>query len=395
MERTNNIVIIFPSFFTNRIAALARYVIELVMRGSHYRFKLITTDPGFTSSLDYGFQKIVYLKVRKRSFFREAAKHCHPLDLILFFGGYSGSVFFLNYFRRLPNRKVLNIFSTRFGFRDLSTLKTSDYFYMFSRIIRHEYFYSIFFPFSLFRKFYRQNPGLKIVVPSERLKSYYERLLPDTNCVCIYPGGDPSVFGKSNSLPPEIKKKIEDKVVVLHSGLGSLLRGVDNLIIAFSQLPTPLKRRSILLLSIYEKKTERTSVKLIRSYLEKYLSSEEYIIIDSALPNVYPIYDIAEICVFPYRYTGDIPEVPLTLIELIHRRKIVITSRLGCLSEWVNDGDLVNPKDIRELKNRIQRCIESLGSDDQVRQRNRITTWDDYWDKYQALLNQMVCGGSN
>jgi SAM-dependent methyltransferase len=387
MNTVPHIAIVFPHFFTNRIAAVARYVVELMVRHPERDITLITTQSAGASPVNYGFTDIIFLRCPHWRFYREAACRCRSADLVIFYGGYSGAVLFMSAFIHLPAPKILNLFSSHFNPRSLFTLKFSDFFRMFNRIFRHQYFYSLILPGFVFRHLFSRSRVRALIVPSRRLKETYDRLLGKSICQVLRPGGDISSFDGKNREPVDEIEKTKEKIVVFHSGLASLLRGVDDLIIAFAGLPEALKKDAILFLALYLRPGERiSSMGRIKKLLDTNLSPEEYILLTAPIEDIGPLYDRSDISVFPYRYTGDIPEVPLTLVELIGRKKIVISSSIGCLGEWVDANFLVRPNDVTGLRAVICGLIERFRVGDRPAAKNRPTSWDEYYRSYRELL---------
>jgi len=288
------------------------------------------------------------------------------------------------YFRRLKIPKILNIFTPHFRWQDLSDLKFSDYIYAFKRIFFHTYFISNLFPTCIFRRLFFQNGKAQLVVPSQRLKYYYDNLLGKPVCRFIPPGGDPDSINKDNTqkLPSN-----NGNILILHSGLASILRGLDDLSIAYSGLPEELKKRAKLIFALYCNKEEKiSSCKRIQKLLSRQLSPDDYSLILNPLSDIHSLFEKVDIGVFPYRYPGDIPEVPLTIVELLYKGKLVISNRIGCLEEWLGDDMLIRPGDIIGLRGTLKAAIEKMLGGNNPPYGRWSVSWDEYYSRYQEIL---------
>ncbi|MBW2107274.1 MAG: glycosyltransferase [Deltaproteobacteria bacterium] len=362
-ESRLRVALVMPFFFTNRIAAISRYIVELVLRDSRFSYTLITTQSAQCRTFEVGFDHIVQINAEGHgAFYRQASEMCGFYDLVAFYGGYPGALLFMRSFAGKPVPKLLNLFSYKFSIKELRHLKKTDYCHAFRRIFMHQHFWSGTIPTGMFQRYFQNCRIKKIICPSHRLTRIYRRIAGENNCVCLRPGGDISKIEEcGQELPSGLAQRLNGKITVLHSGLASVLRGADDVIRAYAAMPERLRSSGRLLLCLYVRPGEKIySVKEIRKVLDQYLRDEEYILWDTPVLQMDKVYSIADICVFPYRYCGDIPEVPLTLVELANLGKRVISNDIGCIGELLPKNNLCSAGNITELRDKLASQIDDL-----------------------------------
>ncbi len=388
-----SVAIVMPYFFTNRVAAVARYILELTTRDTTYRYSLVTTRPSGTSPLSCQTGQMVPVNAKGHwDFYRQSVEECRSADMILFYGGYLGALLFMCAFQHLPQPKILNLFSYKISWRDFQHLKFTDFIYMFQRIFRHPYFWGRWVPDILFRHYFQKSNIRKVILPSRRLQRIYRQLLRENRTVCLYPGGDLSpVAARARHIPAEMEQRLRGKTVVLHTGLASLLRGVDDLITAYSRIPQKARDRSLLLLCLYLRPGEKIySCRRIRQLLHRHLREKDYLLWEEPLADVAAVYDRADICVFPYRYVGDFPEIPLTMMELLTRGKTMITYRLGSIPELVDPAGVCPPGDLKQLTSMLQEQILNGKRRPSAVEKSGLFRWDVYLHDYLSLIAECI-----
>ncbi|MBS7618996.1 glycosyltransferase family 4 protein, partial [Candidatus Bathyarchaeota archaeon] len=153
-----------------------------------------------------------------------------------------------------------------------------------------------------------------------------------------------------------------DSKIILYTGQVEYLRGTFTLVEAFKEL---VKGRSSIKLVIchpevrYERVFMQRLVKLIKE-----LDLRESIVMLGRQLNMNEIYNIADCIALPFTGPYLITDPPLTLLEAMSAGRVVVTTPVGSLREFLVDGYnalLANPGDVTGLSYALQRAL-SLGS---------------------------------
>lgn len=328
-----------------RVGALARCSVELAKR---INAVIITNGE---DSKEFNLEGVKVYQIKGKGSGPDFLKKINILirdlkiDLINFHGSLIGGLLSIKHFKKLDVPMVLNLYSYKARFGDYSNLKFKDFFQSFKRIFKHHFFFSLFVPKFLI-KYYLANKNVKnVIVPSYRLKKFYDM----DHVYRVSPGVDLKKFKKldKENLKKDLGYKKEDKIIFF-TGLGSYLRGIDDVILTFNNIKNKIKNIK-LLLAIFSNKSELVPSKVInniKNIVDKY---QDIKIITKPIKNIEDYYNIADLVVLPYRFVGDIPECPLTMLEAMACEKPVITYRIGAIPEYANKCPVVGAKDVNKL----------------------------------------------
>jgi len=353
----------------NRLAALPRNVVEISKRIKMKSF--ILTDG--REDIKYTLEGLPVYQVKGSvgtlKSFKELVNLTKSLDVdvVNFHGSLIGGIFLTHSWEKLNVPIVLNLYTSKLLLQDFKTLKLSDIRFHGRILDDVKEWTGSFIPSFLLRHYFVGKDIKKIVVPSQRMKRSFEETLRQEKLVCcIPPGVDLKRFKRSNNEKVvKMKEKLgfkEDDVVVLHSGLGSVLRGADDLILAMRNVIKKLPRAK-LLLTIFSggfggPEYLLDHVEYIKRLAFQKLPHNSVKIISQPIQNIEDYYSLSDLVVLPYRFVGDFPECPLTLLEAMACGKIVISTNVGAIHEYIrNRICLVPTKNVKDVAKRIIKIL--------------------------------------
>ncbi|MEM3833367.1 MAG: glycosyltransferase family 4 protein [Thermoprotei archaeon] len=207
-------------------------------------------------------------------------------------------------------------------------------------------------------KYFIGIPNLaQVIVPSYRMKRYFQRIIPKVIVKRIPPGVNLEEWRPV--INPEFKESLGlSSRILLYLGHGTTprVRGLDTLGQAFILLKerfSELKLLFLLFPGFYGK--DRLFVEKLRLRLGKYIKYIEGIV---AHPENFV--NISDIVVFPFKSSVGIPEYPLSMLEAMASGKVVITTNVGALPEIVKhniNGLVVEPNNPKNLANEIDKVL--------------------------------------
>ncbi len=360
------IAFVMRSFYSKRIAALSRTVLELAVRMQRDGHQVVIITDGDTEKEE----QVYGLTVRQcqtngliRTFRDLLDRAQVDNDLIYFHCSLLGAVLSRSAIKNVKTRLWIHLYTAKASFEDLEQIRFDEYFKLYKRLFTRNYFFSLFVPRTFIRRTLQQVEGL--VVPSKRLKQFYERWMEPEKISVLIPGCDNEVYQQDDAgdelLRTELAAWSEGKQVILHAGLASPLRGVEDVLRVFTML-RQREERFVLLLMLYTDDGEGIGEEMLLAVRQTVseLPPNSVKLITEPVKNVFDLFSVADVALYRYRYTGDIPECPLTLLELMGKGVPVITNEIGALSEYVPEEGLLKTWDDSTAAARIQEicCTE-------------------------------------
>lgn len=294
------------------------------------------------------------------AFFRFCARYIKENDIkkVAFWGSLFGGVL-ISFLVPKKTKIILNIYSSKPKVKDFFNLKIRDFFIGYNRTVKLSFKEMIIPQFII--RYYLKKPNVsKIIVPSLRLKRQFENYVEhnDSNkIVWLKHGIDAQeILSRSTTRSyhdPQILKK---KPMVMFFGHCYLARGIDDLIKAASLAKNLIDFQLIFLFSELKNDDSRKISKI----LKKHKILEDTIVLHKNLDNPFYFINLADVVVFPYRFSGEIPEYPLALLESMALKKPIITTSIGATNELIEDkknGFLVKPKNPREIALLIRKIL--------------------------------------
>lgn len=205
---------------------------------------------------------------------------------------------------------------------------------------------------SLISKLLLKLSGADLVVFSKEAEEFYGKILGTQRVAYLKTGVDtqrfvPVLQEKSN----ELKAKYgfdPQKPVILHVGHLNLGRGVDELM-KFDQ-----EYQVLLVTSTLTKEEQDVDLR------ERLLSRPNIRIIDTYIPDIEEIYQMADVYFFPTKASGHCIDVPLSCMEAAACNKPILTTDYGEMKEFVGrDGFVfIDTFDQAGLNEKIQKALE-------------------------------------
>lgn len=363
------VAIIVRSFYSKRIAALARVVLEIGLRLSKERVQVDIITNGST----YKKEKIKEINViqlessgtikpfremiecTKKSNYQQVHLHASLFGLALSYP----------YLKTIEGKKFAFLYTSKAKIRDFSKIKPFEFLLLWKRIFLRNFFYSLFLPNVLIKK--SLNAFDKVFVPSMRIKTSISPYLKSPeNIEVIYPGAnniyESEIPISKDTFFDDFLLKTEGKKVIIHSGLASPFRGMFETIEVFKHIYT--KDQSFLMVfMVYSDQGENIPQLLIEKLKKKAareLQKNSYLIIDTPVKNINEYLKRAKAAFFNYRYIGDIPECPLTIIEIMGMGVPVFVNNFMAIPEYVNKELLVDTDEKDKLAKII---VDKINSD--------------------------------
>lgn len=287
-------------------------------------------------------------------FFKFCAQYIkdNNINVVSFWGSLSGGVLISSL---LPTKTkvILNIYSGKPKFQDFLNLKPSDLFFNYHRTLGLS-LKEIITPKFMIRYILNKPNVFKIITPSQRLKTQFEKYTDPNKIIWLKHGIDfKNISIEKSKNDPKINK---NKPTVMYLGHCYLTRGIDDLIKGSHLAKKDINFQLALIFS----KLHKDNSKRIYKIIKKYKNLEDTIILNQNLGNIYYYLDMADIVVLPYRFSPGIPEYPLTLLEAMALKKIIITTPIGAITELITDqknGICVKPKNPREISSAIKNVL--------------------------------------
>jgi len=354
------IAFVMRSFYSKRIAALSRTVLELAVRIQRDGHQVVIITDGRTEKEE----QVNGLTVRQcethglTRTFRDLLDRAQlNNDLIYFHCSLLGAVLSRSAIKNVRTRLWIHLYTAKASFEDLEQIRFGEYFNLYKRLFTRNYFFSLLVPQIFIGRTLQNVEGL--IVPSYRLKQFYTRWMDPEKISVLIPGCDNEVYQQSDAgdelLRAELAAWSEGKRVILHAGLASPLRGVEDVLRVFAML-RQRDESFVLLLMLYTDDGEGIGEEMLASVRQAVseLPSNSVNLITQPVKNAFDLFYVADVALYRYRYTGDIPECPLTLLELMGRGVPVITNEIGALSEYVPKENLLKNWDDSTVAARIQ-----------------------------------------
>jgi len=359
-----NILLIVGFFDPNNLSALPRVVFEIASKNNgKFKFFILTNgkddrvyqlDKNITvcdiKSLSYDYKKI-------KSFIIE-----NNIDLINFHGSLLGNILCTRNLKCVNVPIILNVYEKKAKFRDFINLKFSDFFRAYKRTIGLPFTKSVIMPQYIIKYYLSQDIVKKIIVPSSRLKKYYQSIT-DTEVVQIPVGVDLKKFSKFDAKFIEKMKvsfgfKSNDKII-MYFGHSCITRGIDDLIQVFPLIKSKIPNAKLVLV-LNSKWSSSSTNDFIVNMVYKHIPSDSVKIIEKHVSNPEEYYAIADVLSLTYRFSGEIPEYPFVLLEAMTTGTPIISTNIGAIPEIIKNnfnGILINPKNKRELAHAIERVL--------------------------------------
>jgi len=374
-------IILREKFDLNKLSALPRISWETAQRAqAEFKVNIISNGPKkeikkFNQKIDF-----IYLPGSYLSFFDNALsfiKEKNNQGIIYFLGSLSGGCIFSWRAKTYPNKIILNLLNGGIEAKDFKFIRLYDLLLQPSNCIFHP---SVFGkPTELFFSKFLQNENItKIIVQSQRLKNKILSLAPKAEVEQI-PFGVQQEF-----LDLKIKKLLAEKLL-LYFGHVYSVRGIDDMLISIdSLLKEGLKIKTKLII------TPETNVKFLEKILSQFPKvKKDTFIIKKYINNLGENICSSDLAFFLYRFSGEIPEYPLALLETMAAGIPVITTNIGVITELfpknIAPYCLVKPGDIKNTVIKAQNLLSDVKLRNLIIKTNRNTvkqmTWETYYDK--------------
>jgi len=237
-----------------------------------------------------------------------------------------------------------------------------------------------------------------IVVLSEKNRRKIENLGAIDKVLLIPPGIEESFLGRPDCTRiNRLKSKlnIRDEPILMYFTSPLTLRGTDTLMKAFIIVRRRLDSR-LIILSRQENTRLIHEEKALMEIAEKGGVEDSVTIVRESLsPNeIIDYLSLATIVCLPFKLV--ISDVPLSVLEAMSRGKAVISTRVGCLPEILeNRGVIINPNDSIELADAIFKLLEdknlfenlSMASKEFM---NAYPSWDNIAARFIELTLQII-----
>ena len=236
----------------------------------------------------------------------------------------------------------------------------------------------------LFSQWLKSKNIARIIVQSQRLKNKILSLAYNAKVEQI-PFGIPEEF-----LSLRVKQPSTEKVL-LYFGHAYSVRGIDDMLVSINSL----LKEGLNNIKIKFVITPETNIK----FLEKTLSQfpqlpKNTLIIKRYVNNLGEHIRNSDLAFFLYRFSGEIPEYPLALIETMAAGVPIITTNIGAIGELFPENIasycLVSPGDIKGITSKTKNLLFNSIIRNSVIQTNRNTTKQMTWSKYYDRLKESI-----
>lgn len=379
-------IILREKFDLNKLSAVPRIAWEIAQRAQEeINVNIISNGPKreikkFNEKINF-----IYLPGSYISFFNNVLsfiKEKNNQGIIFFIGSLSGGCILSWRTKAYPNKIILNLINGRISIADFKFIKLYDLFLQPSNCIFHPSVLGKPVEF-LFPKFLENENIIRIIVQSQRLKNKIISLAPRSRVEQI-PFGVQQEF-----LDLKIKESLTEKTL-LYFGHAYSVRGIDDMLISIdSLLKKGLKIKTKLII------TPETNVKFLEKILSKFPKvKENTFLIKKYIDNLGGNICDSDLAFFLYRFSGEIPEYPLALLETMAAGIPVITTNIGAITELfpknIAPYCLVKPGDIKNTVKKAKNLLYNIKLRNLVIKTNRHTTaqmtWQKYYDKVKKLL---------
>lgn len=389
------IAIVVRSFYSKRIAALARVVLELSLRLSNddNNVDIITTGNNFKIN-EIKKIRVIQLKTKGiRKPFGDLIEYVEKNDYteLHLHASLFGLVLSRAFLQKIKMKKVAYLYTGKASIADLKNIYWNEFFTLWKRIFLRNYFYSIFLPNFLINSAVATIDYL--VLPSYRLKRMFKKMVKDEKKIqVIYPGAN-NIYEKEADVSEDsffqtTKEKVRGKKVIIHSGLASPFRGMFSAVEVFKHILAQ-DDSYLLLFLVYNDDGENIDKSLIddlKTKAKESLPEGSYLIIDQPVKSITQYFQLANAALYEYRYIGDIPECPLTLIELLKMRVPVFVNPFMSITEYIDKEMWVDFNDKRVCaKTILSKLNEQKISLDPEKIDEKFN-----WDNSVALINKLI-----
>jgi len=379
-------IILREKFDLNKLSALPKIAWETAQRAQEeINVNVISNGPKkeikkFNKRINF-----IYLPGSYLSFFNNALsfiKEKNNQGIIYFLGSLSGGCIFSWITRAYPNKIILNLINGGIEAQDFKFIRAYDFLLQPSNCIFHPSV--IGKPIEiLFSKFLENKNIKKIIVQSQKLKNKILSLAPKAKVEQI-PFGVPQEF-----LDLKIKKPLEEKLL-LYFGHVYSVRGIDDILVSIDLLlKKGLKIKAKLII------TPETNVKFLEKILSQFPQvKENTFLIKKYINNLGEQICDSDLAFFLYRFSGEIPEYPLALLETMAVGIPVITTNIGAITELfpknIVSYCLTKPGDIKNTTIKAQRLLSDIKLRNLVIKTNRDTVRSMTWQKYYNKVNKYL-----
>lgn len=280
------------------------------------------------------------------------------VDVIELHGGLVMSLFAKRFARHAHVPLVLNLHSQPTDLvREIRHLRRSDPWFDRSYIMATDDWVGLIMKAVGYRWFWTHPAIRAVIVPSRKLCEQYADV---PNIHWIPSGADMEKYAPSQARRDEARAQLgyrdKDRVVLFFSR-AVMVRGMDTLIRACEKLASEIPDVRLVFFVLPDVDVER----LKRMITSSPIASQITLNIGRN-PQMPTALQAADVCAFPFRTTGCIPEQPLTVLEAMASEKAVVTTTIGSLPEIIThgeDGMLVPPNNPDALAIALQEVLNN------------------------------------
>jgi len=371
-------IILREKFDLNKLSAVPRIAWETAQR-AQVEFKVNIISNGPKKEIKKFNQKInfIYLPGSYLSFFDNALsfiKEKNNQGIIYFLGSLSGGCIFSWRVRTYTNKIILTIINGGIPIEDFKFLRLYDFLLQPSNCIFHPSVTGK--PIELLcSKFLENENIIRIIVQSQRLKNKILSSAPKAKVEQIQ-------FGVQQELLDLKIKHPSTEKLLLYFGHVYSVRGIDDMLFSIdSLLKENLKIKVKFII------TPETEIKFLEKNLSKLPKvKKNSLIIKKYVNNLGEQISNSDLAFFLYRFSGEIPEYPLALLETMAAGIPVITTNIGAITELfpktIAPHCLVKPGDIKNTVIKAKNLLFNIKIRNLAIETNRNTVKQMIWQKY-------------